>query len=169
MPCSLSQSSSPHIMKDPWVLESQWEFTIHRYQHLLHFQLCKRYSAGHFIHFLIKIVTQLPAAHTKLRSQLLSHTKSSLDRSLSAMAHSSSVVPPPSKPTHGHCKTVLSHKYTAINRLTDTASLWPLPTENRDLKVSKGEGGFKSQDEATRLQQQQQQPSCTPPTLFKIL
>lgn len=71
MPCSLSQSSSPYILKDLWALESQWEFIIHRYHHLLHFQLRKKHSAGHFIHFLIKIVTQLPAAH---KNSGLSHS-----------------------------------------------------------------------------------------------
>lgn len=89
MPCFLSQSSSPYILKDPWALESQWELIIHRYHHLFHFQLCKKHSAGHFIHFLIKIVKQLPAAHTKLWSQPLSLTKSSCDSSLSATAHTS--------------------------------------------------------------------------------
>lgn len=89
MPCFLSQSSSPYILKDSWALESQWELIIHRYHHLFHFQLRKKHSAGHFIHFLIKIVKQLPAAHTKLWSQPLSLTKSSCDSSLSAMAHTS--------------------------------------------------------------------------------
>lgn len=166
MSCSLNQSSSPYILKDPCALESWSDFSLHSYHHLFLFQLCKKHSAGHFIQCLIKIVKQLPAAHTKLWSRPLSHTKSSPDSSLSTMAHSSSVAPPPSKPRHGHCKTLLPNTYAAINQLADVASLRHL-MKTGTWKPPKGRVDL-SQDE-TKRSQQQLLPACIPPILFKIL
>lgn len=51
--CSLSESTSPHLLKDPWALKSQWEFIIHRYHCSLHsvIQKDRTHSAGHFFTF----------------------------------------------------------------------------------------------------------------------
>lgn len=103
----------------------------------------------HKKHF--KMVKQHLTAHTKHPGFSLSLMPSLILTVASVrQTHGFSVAPAPSKPMHGHCESVLSHKYTIINQLTGAASPWHLLNESRDLKASKQEGGLESQDKAGR-------------------
>lgn len=64
--CSLSQSTSPHILKNLWALKSQWELIIHRYHCSLpsvishnkrHFKTVKQHPAEHTIHSGLRLST----------------------------------------------------------------------------------------------------------------